>query len=285
MANRAAAPLTSRTEAMPAKGAADENFPVASVLIAPRLRRHVMRFYAFARAADDIADNPALTPAEKLRQLDRFEAALTTHAALPLEAAQLRESLAATGVSDRHARALLAAFRQDATKQRYRDWDELMAYCALSAHPVGRFMLDLHGEAPAAATPGDALCAALQVLNHLQDCGQDRHLLDRIYLPGDWMSEAGAEPEDLDADAASPALRRVLDRCLDATDRLLDAAAPLAGMLRSRRLGAEVAVIHCLASRLASRLRRQDPLAGRVALGRGDMAAAALAGLWRLVCR
>jgi squalene synthase HpnC len=283
MANQAAEPIEQGIETPSGKGAADENFPVGSILIARRLRPHVTCYYAFARAADDIADNAALAPDEKVRRLDAFEAGLAAGAISPEVAVRLRASLAATGVPDRHARDLLAAFRQDATKLRYATWDELLDYCALSAHPVGRYLLDLHGEAPATHRPGDALCAALQVLNHLQDCGEDRRDLDRVYLPGDWMAEAGIDVTALDAAAASPGLRRVIDRCLDGCVRLLDRSAPLAGMIRARRLAAEVAVIQQLARRLAARLRREDPLAGRVKHSRLDLVAGLIAGLGRLV--
>ncbi|HUF87253.1 MAG TPA: squalene synthase HpnC [Thermohalobaculum sp.] len=265
------------------KGAGDENFPVASALIAPRLRPHVKRLYAFARAADDIADNPDLAPGEKLRRLDLFEAGLAAEAIGPEPAVRLRDSLAETGVTDAHARDLLAAFRQDAVKGRYADWGELLGYCALSAQPVGRHVLDLHSEDPATHAPGDAVCAALQVLNHLQDIGEDRRRLDRVYLPGDWMAEAGVEVAALDAAAVSPGLRRVIDRCLDGCDALLDRAAPLAGMLRSRRLAAEVTVVQRLARRLAARLRREDPLAGRVRHSKSDLLAGLAAGLGRLM--
>lgn len=265
------------------KGSGDENFPVASRLIARRLRPHVLRFYAFARAADDIADNPDLAPDEKLRRLDLFEAGLAAEATGPEPAVRLRDSLAETGVTDAHARDLLAAFRLDATKLRYADWGELMDYCAVSAHPVGRHVLDLHGEDRASYPANDALCAALQVLNHLQDIGADRRRLDRVYLPGDWMAEAGIDVTALDAGAASPGLRRVIDRCLDATDALLDRSAPFAAMIRDRRLAAEVAVIQRLARRLAARLRREDPLAGRVRHSKADLLAGLAAGLARLV--
>lgn len=171
---------------------------------------------------------------------------------------------------------------QDAAKTRYADWEELLDYCRYSASPVGRFLMRLHGEDPALDPLGDALCAALQVLNHLQDLGDDRRALDRIYLPGDWMRADGAAEGDLDAASASPALRRTIDRCLDGCDGLLARSAPLSGRIRSRRLGAEVAVIHRLAMRLAARLRREDPLAGRVKHGSLDMAAAAASGLSRL---
>ena len=283
MANQVAEPNVQGIETPSGKGAGDENFPVGSILIARRLRPHVMRYYAFARAADDIADNPGLTPDEKVRRLDAFEAGLAAGASTPEAAVRLRDSLAETGVPNRHARDLLVAFRQDATKRRYADWGELMEYCAVSAHPVGRYLLDLHGEEAATHLPGDALCAALQVLNHVQDCGADRRDLDRVYLPADWMAEAGIDVTALDAPTASPGLRQVLDHCLDDCDALLERAAPLAGMIRARRLGAEVAVIQRLARRLAARLRREDPLAGRVRHTTRDHLAGLAAGLARLV--
>ena len=264
------------------KGAGDENFPVGSRLIAPSLRPHVMRYYAFARATDDIADAPDLDPAEKIRRLDRFEAGLDPGAAGPEIATRLRDSLAETGVPDHVARELLVAFRQDARQARYPDWDGLMGYCRYSAHPVGRYLLHLHGERPETGPPGDALCAALQVLNHLQDIGTDRARLDRVYLPQDWLAAEGVSETDLDADRASPGLRRVIDRCLDGCDALIARAAPLAVMVRARRLAAEIAVIHRLARRLAARLRREDPLAGRVRHRPLDLAHGVGAGLLRL---
>jgi len=272
----------STVEAPSGKGAGDENFPVGSWLIAPRLRPHVMRYYAFARGTDDIADSPDLSPEEKVRRLDLCDAGLLPGAAGPEIATRLRDSMRETGVPVTCASDLLVAFRLDATKLRYASWDELLEYCRYSAHPVGRYLLHLHGEDVATLPRGDALCAALQVLNHLQDIGEDRRRLDRVYLPLDWMSEAGATLANLDRDATSPALRRVIERCLDETDRLLDRAEPLAGAIRDRRLGAETAAIQRLARRLAARLRREDPLAGRVKHSGTDWAAGALAGLGRL---
>ncbi|MEO1000364.1 MAG: squalene/phytoene synthase family protein, partial [Pseudomonadota bacterium] len=145
------------------KGAGDENFPVGSRLISRALRPHVMAYYDFARAADDIGDNPDLAPEEKIARLDAFAAALDDRS-LPTPA-RLAETFAATGVSVETATDLCAAFRQDAVKLRYADWDELMGYCRLSANPVGRFLLELHGEDREALPRSDALCSALQVLN------------------------------------------------------------------------------------------------------------------------
>jgi squalene synthase HpnC len=264
------------------KGAHDENFPVGSILLPARLRGHVARFYAFARAADDIADNPDLVPEDKVRRLDRFEEGLDGRLGVPAATA-LRDSLAETGVTDRHARDLLAAFRQDATKRRYADWDDILGYCELSANPVGRYLMDLHGEDRGLWRASDALCTALQILNHLQDCQADYRNLDRVYLPGDWLATQGLGVEVLDDDTASPGLRRVLDLCLDGCDSLIATASTRPVKPRSRRLHAETVTITRLAARLSARLRRQDPLAARVALSTADFARAALAGAGALV--
>lgn len=269
------------------KGAADENFPVGSWLLPARLRPHVAIYYAFARAIDDIADNPALDADDKIARLAAFDAALTDPAAdrPGLEkATRLRLSLAETGVASARGSDLVAAFKQDAVKRRYADWDELLGYCRLSANPVGRYLLDLHGEDPAGYAASDALCTALQILNHLQDCQDDFHNLDRVYLPGDWLAAEGLDVTVLDEKASPPAFRRVLGRCLDGVDKLMDEAETLPGRLRSSRLAMEAAVIVRLARRLAQRLRRGDPLAGRVALSRLDFLTCGLGGIAAVQC-
>lgn len=266
------------------KTAADENFPVGSWLLARRLRPHVACLYAFARAIDDIADNPALEPTDKIARLDAFGAALdggTGADPVLAKAHRLRQSLAGTGVSARHCHDLIAAFKQDAVKLRYRNWGELMGYCNLSAAPVGRHLLDLHGEAPVAYPAADALCNALQVINHLQDCKADYRNLDRVYLPLDWMAEAGADVAELDAPRASPALRAVLDRALDGVAELLAAAGPLPLGLKSPRLAMEATVILCIAERLTALLRRHDPLAERVALSPRGFLRCGIQGVFR----
>jgi squalene synthase HpnC len=268
------------------KGARDENFPVGSWLLPAPLRPHVAAFYAFVRTADDIADNPELAADEKVARLARFEAALTGAPALAAslpKAAALHASLAATGVSPRHALDLLAAFKRDATKLRYRDWPDLLGYCALSASPVGRYLLDLHGEADELYRFSDPLCDALQVLNHLQDCRDDYRALDRVYLPLDSFAAAGIGVEALDQRSTSPALRQVLDRALDGVDALLTTAGELSRALRSRRLAAESAVILEIARRLARELRWRDPLAERVELSRVRFVLCGLSGIGRLV--
>jgi squalene synthase HpnC len=261
------------------KAAADENFPVGSWLLPARLRPHIARFYAFARAIDDIADNPTLAPADKIARLEGFAQALGTGIgdAGFSKAHRLRESLLATGVPAQHGLDLIAAFKQDAVKLRYRDWDDLMGYCVLSAAPVGRYLIDLHGEDRRCYAASDALCNALQVLNHLQDCQADYRNLDRVYLPEPWLAEAGGSVAELDAPRATPALRRVLDRLLDRTAELVRLARPLAGQFRDRRFAMEAAMIWRIADRLMGELRRRDPLAERVALSKPGYLRA---GIW-----
>ena len=264
------------------KGRGTENFPVGSWLIRRDLRAHVHAFYRFARNADDIADNPALGAADKIRRLDRMAAVLD---GAPGEdapaAAVMRQSLSATGVTAQHCHELLHAFRQDAEQRRYRDWDELMEYCRYSASPVGRQLLDLHGESRRTWLASDALCSALQVLNHLQDCAEDYRRLDRVYLPLDDLAAAQIGVGALAAGQSSPALRRVLDTLIDRTAALVAAAHGLAPRVEAPGLRFECAVITELAARLMRHLRRGDPLAGRVGLGRTDFLAAFVRGVAR----
>jgi farnesyl-diphosphate farnesyltransferase len=254
------------------KGRTQENFPVGSVLIRRDLRRHVHAFYDFARNADDIADSPELDPQDKLARLDVMEAVLLgARQTGSASASGLRRSLAETGVDFGHSRDLLTAFRQDAVKTRYANWGELLEYCRYSAMPVGRHVLALHGEAPGCVPASDALCASLQVLNHLQDLGPDLARLDRCYLPQDWLAEAGAGTEDVRLAAETKGLRTVIARLLQECAALNRVAAGLPGAVRDRRLRLETAVIAGLAVRLTRRLTAADPLATRVRLRRVDV--------------
>ena len=257
-----------------------ENFPVGSWLIRRDLRAHVHAFYRFARNADDIADNPALTSSDKTRRLERMGAVLDGAAGDDAPAAlAMRHSLLATGMTAEHCHDVLRAFRQDAEQRRYRDWDELMHYCRYSAAPVGRQLLDLHSESRSTWPASDALCAALQVLNHIQDCAADYRRLDRVYLPLADLTAAGIGVEVLDASAVSPPLRWVLDVLLDRTAGLVETARDLAPGVAAAGLRCECAVIVELAARLLDRLRRGDPLARRVGLGKRDFLAAFAKGV------
>jgi farnesyl-diphosphate farnesyltransferase len=265
------------------KDRAAENFPVGSWLIARRLRPHIHAFYAFARNADDIADNPRLPPADRIARLGTMEDVLLGRrtAGSPASTA-LRASLATTGVTPDHARDLLHAFRQDTQKNRYATWPELVEYCRYSAMPVGRYVLDLHGESRDTWPHSDALCASLQILNHLQDCARDFVDLDRCYLPTDLMEQAGAIPADVLRPAETQALRQVFAALLEKCTELNRAAAPLPRIVRDRRLRLECAVITALARRLTRRLKTQDPIATRVSLTRTDAALSVIAALRHL---
>ena len=242
-----------------------ENFPVGSFLIPKECRPHVHAYYIFARHGDDIADASDIAAEEKVRQLSVAKAALgLDEAALPDWARPYHRSLLATGNTPRHGRDLLSAFIQDATKLRYCDWDDLMDYCLRSAASVGRVMMDIHGERDADFAGSDALCNALQVLNHLQDCKEDYLGLNRVYLPEPWLEAEGASVEDLARPAATAAVRRTIDRCLDGVDELLRRAEGTPRTIRRRGLRLETALIIELAKALSARLRRADPVAGRV---------------------
>jgi len=264
------------------KGAGDENFPVASRLLKPEDRPLVMAYYAFARAADDIADNPQLSPDDKLARLKLFQTGLegSERSEALATANHLGDQLRERGIALERASDLLLAFRQDAQKARYTSWEELRDYCRLSAEPVGRFLLDLHGEDPALYPGANALCSALQVLNHLQDLRGDYIDLGRIYLPGDWMAEEKVEPRHLAEPSCSAGLRRVIDDCLWRSDSLLAQAEGLLAGLQSRRLLVQAVTTHGLAQKLLHRLLRRDPLARPVKLSRGDFFFAGARGIF-----
>jgi squalene synthase HpnC len=261
------------------KGATDENFPVASFLIAPRHRAVVMAFYRFARAADDVADSPLAEAGSKLAMLEALRASLEGETDEAPEGVELRAALARRGLTPQHAFDLLEAFRRDVTKLRYDSWDDLMDYCRYSAAPVGRFVLDVHGESRDLWPMNDALCAALQVINHLQDCGKDRREIDRIYIPLDQLHAAGLTVEALDAPVASPQLRGVIVDLTRRTMALLDISRPFAGRIRDVRLALEVGVIQAFADDLCKLLLTRDPLSQEMHHDKPRMAALGLSAM------
>jgi len=266
-------------EARSGKGHRDENFPVASRLIHPRHRAPILAFYEFVRTADDIADHATLAPQDKLALLDRLEATLLGRSDADTVGVALRAQLAARQLSPRHAQDLLTAFRMDVTKLRYRDWDDLIGYCMYSAMPVGRFVLDVHGESRVSWPANDALCAALQIINHLQDCGKDYRELDRVYIPLDSLAETGATVADLGAPRASAGLLECIHKLAHRTGGLLRHSRPFTVGIEDSRLALEVAVIQTFAERLVGVLTRRDPLSERVHLGKAGVAGFGLLGL------
>lgn len=280
------ATLQTATEARSGKGHKDENFPVASHLIHPKNRGAILAFYDFVRAGDDVADHTTLPSERKIELLDALAAALTGKGPSDPEAEPLKRELAARGLPATHALELLDAFRLDAVKNRYVDWDELIAYCRLSAMPVGRYVLDVHGEDPRVVWgPSDAICAALQIINHLQDCGKDFVRNDRVYLPQETLEKHGASVVDLSAARASPALRAVIRELAHRTMGLLDEGAVLPDLIADLRLSLEIAAIHRLAVVLCRGLMERDPLSEKVHHGKAAFALTALGGIMTTLAR
>jgi hydroxysqualene synthase len=263
------------------KGHRDENFPVASFLIHPRHRGVILAFYNFVRTADDIADHATLQPPEKIALLDRLEAGLLGANADDPVAVRLRTALAERNLAPKHAQDLVAAFKLDVTKLRYKDWDDLIAYCSLSAMPVGRFVCDVHGESRSVWPANDALCAALQIINHLQDCKEDYQNLDRVYVPQDALAASGVTVEAIGAPRATPQLLDCLHRLAERTERLLGDSDDFAASINDMRLALEVSVINTLAHRLTHILMTHDPLSERVHLRAPAAAGLTLLGVLR----
>jgi squalene synthase HpnC len=257
----------------------DENFPVASFLIAPRHRAPIMAFYDFVRAADDISDHATLKPQEKLDLLERLDNALMARGPEEAVAARLREQCKARRLDVQHARDLITAFMRDVTYLRYRDWDDLIYYCRYSAMPVGRFVCDVHGEDPARVwEANDALCAALQVINHLQDCGKDYRDLNRVYVTAESLAAHGGAVEMLgEACAPAPLLAAIRD-LNKKTAALLDQSRAFSDLIDDTRLAMEVGAIQALAEKLVARLAVADPLCDKVHAGKVGFALAGVQG-------
>jgi hydroxysqualene synthase len=271
--------MTTAAELRSGKTHRDENFPVASWIIHPRHRALILAFYNFVRTADDIADHATLAPDEKLRYLDLMEAELLGNGDSQKEAVNLRRALAERGMPPRHAQDVLIAFRMDVTKLRYENWDEVIHYCRYSAMPVGRFMLDVHGEITSTWTASDALCAGLQINNHLQDCAKDYKNLNRVYLPRDALAATGATVEMLGAAKSPPALLQCLHALAERTEALLGESRQLSAEVRDMRLGIEISVIQAFADKIVRMLKVRDPLAERVHLSPVELLAFSFAGL------
>lgn len=277
-------PATDFSVAVPSgKNSATENFPVGSFLIPKNLRHVVHSYYIFARKGDDIADDPDLSPDEKVNRLDwMYQALMSEEWSFPNwpETRGLREKLLTHNIPLVHAADLLTAFKQDSRLQRYADWPALADYCQYSASPVGRFLLCLHGEDPALFKYSDPLCDALQIINHLQDCQDDYQQMNRVYLPQDWMDKAGLPLSDLEKNVESPAFQLVKQQALDEIDQMLATSTTLADRLSHRSIALESAVIHKLALGLRQKLYKNDLLAKRVHFSKIETLFYSLLGLF-----
>jgi len=222
-----------------------ENFPVASFVLPRHLREPVAAIYAFARSADDIADEGAASDEERLRRLDAYGRELARIAASEESRVALFQRLAATIAAHQLPLApfadLLDAFRQDVTKKRYADYAELAAYCRRSANPIGRLLLSLfRAESPQNLACSDAICSALQLINHWQDVGVD-WARGRIYLPQEDLARFGVAEASIGA-APDARFRALLAFEVERARALMHSGAPLGRALRGR-LGLELRLI------------------------------------------
>jgi hydroxysqualene synthase len=263
--------MTTASDLRSGKTHRDENFPVASWIIHPRHRALILSFYNFVRTADDIADHAQLGADEKLRYLDLLEAELLGKGDTQKEAVNLRHALAERAMAPRHALDVLVAFRMDVTKLRYENWDEVIHYCRYSAMPVGRFMLDVHGESTSTWAASDALCAGLQINNHLQDCGKDYKNLNRVYLPRDALAASGATVEMLGEATSQAPLLQCLQALAVRTETLLNESKSLGAEVKDYRLGLEISVIQAFADKIVGMLKVRDPLGERVHLSKLEL--------------
>ena len=274
-----------------------ENFLVGSLLLAPAMQPPIHAFYALARFGDDVADSADLEQTEKLTILAAMAVGIAGENApggddLTRHAYDLGKNFAAASakaeVSTAEGENMLIAFRRDVIGEIFQDEAQLLDYCRYSAMTVGRYILRLHGLNPAqhrkAYMAADQLCAALQWLNHIQDCGGDYRQLGRLYLPQNLLTAHQAQVTDLGRDRLTPALRAALRDWLAAGEELLAVGKTLPDHCPQKRLRAEAAAIVSLAQALAERIRQSldhgDLLAERPYLRRWDYLRAVMVGMW-----
>jgi len=229
-----------------------ENFPVASWLLPARMRPHVAAVYAFARIADDIADEGSASAAERLEALSVWRVRL--HDAVDSRAARGIRGASAASPVDRDSLVLaatahsicelalpialfddlLSAFGQDTMTSRYDSWAEVFDYCRRSANPVGRLVLRIAGvRDDALDRSSDALCTALQLTNFWQDFGRD-YRAGRIYVPRDVQARCGVRETDLAEDTMTPGWRNALRECVDVTAREFEKGRAVCDGVRGR---------------------------------------------------
>lgn len=264
-----------------------ENFPVASLLLPAPMRPHIAAIYAFARTADDFADEGDRSDAERLRLLADWQARLMAcvegragdHPVFVALGETIRTHALPVGLFE----DLLSAFRQDVTTTRYATWADVMDYCRRSADSVGRLVLRVAGHTDGRLdAASDAVCTALQLTNFWQDVERDWRK-NRVYMPQEVLDQAGASPRDLDARAITPAWRSALADAAARTRALFDAGRPVCDGV-SGRLRYELRFTWLGGRRILDRLEQRgfDVFAARPTLGAGDLAGLAWRALtWR----
>lgn len=267
------------------KQQSDEDFPVASLLVAKQLRPLVSSYYTFARYADDLADNPKLSSAQKLAQLDKLEnifLGLKKYSGHKLSfAKKLHKEFAQENLSTSLISDLLVAFRRDSANFDYQTWGQLVDYCSHSAAPVGRFMLAIHNESPTTYQPAASLCVALQIVNHLHDIKYDYQVLQRVYLPAELMSQFGVSVADLGADSETPQLRALIAHISEQVRGLQQEGRLLPSIISSRRLRFQVCIIDSLTNIMLKKINRGDVLRREIRLNRWNWFCGIISGIAR----
>lgn len=224
-----------------------ENFPVGSLVMPRRLRRPTHAIYAFARTADDIADEGHDEAAERIRKLDELSAELDRIAAGQTPQTALmqrlqREAIAPFAMPLQPFYDLLSAFKQDTEKTRYQNFGELVDYCRRSANPVGRMMLHLYGQTDAQSiAQSDGICTALQLINFWQDVAVDWQK-NRVYIPQEDLTKFGVSEEQIAAGHADFAFQRLMAYQCERAFKMLKGGSPLGNTLKGR-LGFELRMI------------------------------------------
>ena len=239
----------------------DENFPVAFCLFPRAYRDTVNAYYKFAREVDDVADNPHLSSQNKLDILNNMERVLGGAHIRGKKfafARCLREIFVKENFSLSLATDLLKAFRQDAAGFEYQTWNQLTEYCRYSAAPVGRFLLALYNESPSTYLPAASLCAALQIVNHIQDIGYDAKVLKRIYIPSEMMLKYHVKNSDLVKNEVTDGLRNCVNEMIEKVQGLLKEARVLPCVVNSKILRIEVFVIIYLTQYMIHKLLTRD---------------------------
>lgn len=238
-----------------------ENFPVASILLPRHLRRPVELIYAFARQADDFADEGELTDEERLRLLEGFRAELRRIESGASSPNPLFNDLAIIigedGLPISAFYDLLDAFSQDVVKKRYADFGEVMEYCRRSANPVGRLLLHLYGQTtPQNLEYSDKICASLQIINFLQDIEIDFQK-NRIYMPQDEMAGFGIVEDAIARKDSSGSWQAFIQFQIDRVRAMLESGAPLGRVLKGR-VGLEMRMIVAGGLRILEKIQRED---------------------------
>ncbi|MCW8853272.1 MAG: squalene synthase HpnC [Gammaproteobacteria bacterium] len=239
-----------------------ENFPVASWVLPRRMRKPVAAVYAFARMADDIADEGNLDDNSRIRQLDAMAEQLDLIAAgkAPDDAMYiaLADSIEKHHLPIELFHDLLSAFKQDVSKKRYADFGELMNYCRRSANPVGRLLLHIYGQTDRQSLgQSDAICSALQLINFYQDLNQDYVEMGRIYIPEDEMAASFVTEAHISNSRSDGPMLHLMRKQYERANKLLSAGAPLGKNLKGR-FGFEIRLIIAAGSRVIQKLYQQN---------------------------